>query len=214
MKKVLFTLCLAIALVMVTTAAYAQSSRLYVAGYMGLNLTTETEFDENTTPRSGDFTYDNSMSFAGALGLRLTQNWRLEGELSYRKASIDTVDITTGGTFRGAGEIGTWLALANLYYDFDMEWKNLSPYVTGGVGFAMHSGDIGGVGGMPSSTGNSFGLAWQAGAGLKYRVDDSLAITGGYRYLGTSSLEVDSYDIDYGAHELRLGLEYDLPVMW
>jgi opacity protein-like surface antigen len=200
---------------LVATGAQAQSSRLYFAGYMGLNIGTKGDFDESTTGRSGNFEFDNGMSFAGAAGLRLTQQWRIEGEISYRKTDFDRVNFDGAGNFKEGGEMSTWLYMVNAYYDFDLKWKNVQPFVSAGIGLASHSGDINdGSALAPDASGSSIGFAYQVGGGLKYRVSDDMAFTGGYRYLGTTGGEFDSYDFDFGSHEFRVGLEYDLPIDW
>lgn len=196
-----------------TMSAHAQSSRVYFAGYMGLNTNTDQEFSESTTPASGDMQFKNALSFAGALGLRLNNNWRLEGELSYRKSGMDRIDVSGAGSTKLDGNLKTWLLMANAYYDFDLSWRKLTPFVTAGLGFASHEGQIAnGAGTSINASDDALALAWQVGGGLKYRVNDDMALTGGYRYLGTTDLELDAYNIDYSSHEIRFGLEYDLPV--
>lgn len=194
--------------------AQAQSSRLYFAGYLGLNTFTESEFSETTTGSTGDMEFKNAYSLAGALGLRLTPQWRLEGEISRRSANMDRIDIAGNGTFELGGELETWLYMLNLHYDVDWQWKNFQPFLTAGVGFAAHEAQINGSAVNPAASDDSLGFAWSMGGGLKYRVNPDFAITSGYRYVGTNDLEVDSYDFEYSTHELRLGLEYDLPTDW
>jgi len=200
-------------LLAVPGAAEAQSSRLYFAGYMGLNTNSPGTFKESTTPRSGEFKFDNATSYAGALGLRLDKKWRIEGEVSYRNTDFDNMNFDNVGTFKMNGDLGTWLFMLNGYYDFDFKWKQVQPYVSGGVGIVHHSADIDDTSGLArDASDTSLGLAWQLGGGLKYRMSDDLAFTGGYRYLGTTDAEIGSYDFEYGSHEWRVGLEYDLPV--
>ncbi len=192
--------------------AAAQTSRLYFAGYMGLNTPLEQEFGESTTTLSGDVEADNTLSFAGALGLRLDKSWRIEAEVSYRSADLDRIDIGPGGTSKISGSMGTTLYMANLYYDFDFEWRNLFPFLTAGAGLAWHSTDVEAAPALlPDASDSTIGFAWQLGSGLKYRLSENAALTTSYRYIGTTDLEVDTYDFDYGSHEIRLGLEYDIP---
>lgn len=214
MKNALCAVVFAASLLCVSGAAQAQSSRLYFAGYFGLNTYTDNEFSESTTPADGDFESKNAFSLAGALGLRLTPQWRLEGEISRRSAEISQADIASIGSFDIGGDITSWLYLLNVYYDLDWSWKNFQPFLTAGFGLASHDAQIDPVAGIAASSDNSLGFAWQVGGGLKYRVNPDMAITSNYRYVGTSDLEVDSYDVEYSTHEFRLGLEYDLPTDW
>ncbi len=193
--------------------ADAQTSRLYFAGYLGLNTSDDQEFSESTSGTVGDIEMKNTPLYAGALGVRLSRQFRLEGELSYRKADMDRIVINGAGNFELGGELRTWLALANLYYDFDVNWKKLQPFIGVGLGFGWHNGEINDLSGLAANASeDSTGIAWQAGGGLKYRVNPDMAFTGAYRYLGSTDLEFESYDWDYGSHEFLIGLEYDLPV--
>lgn len=197
--------------------AQAQSSRLYFAGYLGLSTSTESEFSETTTARSGDMEFDNGVSLAAAMGLRLTPQWRIETEISKRGADFDRVDFAGvgGGSFKLGGELDTWLYLLNVYYDFDWEWKKFQPFLTAGIGLASQEATINDPNGLlPTASDDSLGFAWSLGGGLKYRVDQDVAITTNYRYIGANDMEVDSYDVEYSNHEFRLGLEYDLPMDW
>lgn len=207
-------LCAAlIAALCAAAPAAAQTSRLYFAGYMGLNTFGELDFSEKTTPAAGNFEPKNAFSFAGALGLRIDNNWRVEAELSYRTADMGRVNYSTGQSFAAGGQVSTYLAMANVYYDFDLDWKKLTPYVTAGLGVAYHDAEIVSNSAFgPSASDSDFGVAWQVGTGLKYRVADDMAFTGGYRYLGTTQMGIGGYDLDYSSHEIRVGLEYDLPI--
>ncbi len=212
---VFVTLCLVALLVFGSAVAGAQSSRLYFAGYLGLNTFTESNFSETTTNSDGDIEYKNAVSLAGALGLRLTPQWRVEGEISRRNADADRIDFAAGGSFELGGNLESWLYMLNLYYDFDWEWQNIRPFLTAGIGLASHEAQIDTpAGGVPAATDDSLGFAWALGGGLKYRVNPDVAITGNYRYVGTSDIEVDSYDVEYSNHEMRIGIEYDLPMDW
>lgn len=217
MKKTFAIACITLVLSVACLAApaLAQTSRLYFAGYMGLNMVSEQEFGESTTTFSGDIESKNAISFAGALGLRFDNHWRLEGEISHSKADLNRADISTIGAGPSrdiGGSLSTTLYMANLYYDFDFEWQNLYPFLMAGVGMAWHNMDINNAGALPDATDTTATFAWTLGSGLKYRVSPNMALTTGYRYIGTPDLEVDTYDLDYSSHEVRFGLEYDIPV--
>ncbi|MCF8495340.1 MAG: outer membrane beta-barrel protein [Alphaproteobacteria bacterium] len=204
---VLLLLCL-------TTAqpAEAQTSRLYFAGYMGLNTFSDMEFQDNATPSSGNLSADNATSFGGALGIRLSSQTRFEAEISYRSGPFSHIDIN-GGVSRGVGgELKSTMGLLNVFYDFDVPWA-LQPFVGVGIGLARHEGQINGTGGLAANARDeTLSLLWQAGGGLKYRINPDMAFTGGYRYLDSPDPRIGAYEIDYNSHEFRVGLEYDLPV--
>lgn len=212
-KKILALAAVAITTFAGMSAAHAQSSRMYFAGYMGLNTFSGMEFSESAAPAGGDLEYSNTTSFAGALGLRLSPAMRLEGEVSYRNADVSSMSLDDGNIYDSGGNLRTYLFMLNAYYDFDLQWNKITPFVSAGVGLAYHDGEIHDASGLASNaTGSDVGLAYQVGGGLKYRWDDNLALTGGYRYLGGSDIEFDNYNFDYSSHEIRFGLEYDIPV--
>ncbi|MAF97109.1 MAG: hypothetical protein CMH26_00570 [Micavibrio sp.] len=191
--------------------AAAQTSRLYFAGYLGLNTFNDQKFEEKSTGSTGDFELDNTTSFAGALGIRLSRQLRVEAELSYRNAEIQSMDLGGVGTFDNGGELKSTFAFMNLYYDFDVPWK-IQPYVGAGIGYGWHTGEIAdSSGSLQNASAEESTIAWNVGGGLKYRPRRDFAFTGSYRYLDSLDLDVGSYNIDYGSHEFRIGAEWDLP---
>ncbi|MDP7143503.1 MAG: acyloxyacyl hydrolase [Alphaproteobacteria bacterium] len=208
-----FVCLLGLGLFATTDHADARSSRMYVAGYMGLNLHSQSEFSETTAGISGDYEMENNLTFAGALGLRLTENVRVEGEISYRKSDFDKLDINGTGAVDMSGSMGTWLYMMNLYYDFDTEWRNFKPYITGGVGIAAHDADlVAGAAPAIDSSDTTFDFAYQLGGGVQYELEDGLSLIGDYRYITTSEANVGSYSLNYDSHEFRIGVKYDIPV--
>lgn len=215
MNRVLLAIFTIVSLLGFSTHAQAQSSRLYFAGYLGLNSYNNLNLSETTSSTKGNYTYDNTVSLAGALGLRLTPQWRIEGEISRRVSDFDTANLNTVANVKLGGQTHTWLYLLNLYYDVDWQWKNFQPFLTAGLGLASHDVDFADTSGtMPDATGSSMGFAWSLGGGLKYRIQPNLALTGNYRYIGTNDIQVDSHDFGFSTHEIRLGVEYDLPTDW
>ena len=196
---------------MAVSPAQAQGSRFYFAGYMGLNTLGSVDFTESTTPASGDLHADKAASFAGALGMRLSPQLRLEAEFSSRTNDFTRMDLDGSGSFAADGDLRSRFAFMNLYYDFNVPWK-LRPYVGGGVGYGWHSGRIIDLTGAAVSTSfEDSGLAWNAGGGVKYRASDTVSLTAGYRYVDSLGLKAGSYDLGSGGHEFRLGLTWDLP---
>lgn len=188
----------------------AHAANVYFAGYLGLSQYGDQEFSEGSVPRSGDMEFKNGMSFAGALGLRVSRYMRVEAELGYNKTDLDRIDFANAGSFELGGEISGLTTMINLYYDFDVTWP-LKPYVGAGIGYGWYDADIDDVSGLAVDVSDSAsGLTWQVGGGMRYQLGSLVALDGGYRYVDSSDLGFGSYDIDYGAHEFRLGLSYDL----
>lgn len=213
MHKVFLLITFTVLLLASAGPAAAQTSRVYFAGYLGLNSSTSHEFSESTRPAGGDLSLKNAPVLAGALGLRFTPAVRIEAEISRRKTPMDRMDVNGGGSFKLGGDLTSWLYMVNGYYDFDLGWRKIVPFATAGIGIAIHDAEIVDKANVAADAlDSSWGLAMQLGSGLKYRVRDNMAFTGSYRFIGTTDMEVDSYEIGYSSHEIRLGIEYDLPV--
>lgn len=199
-------------LVLSPISAKAQDGRLYFAGYMGLNTYDGMEFADSASGQSGDFDYDSTVFFGGALGIKYESNLRLEAEISYRSAEAGTVNFDNNlGTFDVGGEIQSLLTMVNAYYDFDLDLP-VSPYITGGIGMSWNEVDIDDLSNLATDTENDdVSFAWQIGTGLRYALSPDVSFSGGYRFLDSVDLEIDGYDIDYSSHEFRIGLEYVFP---
>lgn len=206
-----FVLC-AFGLGLSAPTASAQVSRLYFAGYLGLNSINDANFSHSAPSANGDFKFGNGTSFAGALGMRLTRNLRLEGEYSYSKSDLSSMNVSGSGQFNIGGEFSRKIAFANIYYDFDLPWK-IQPFIGGGLGYGWHSGEINDTSAtLGNASADDSGLMWNLGGGIKYRPREDMAFTGGYRFIDSVDLDFGSYKTEYDAHEFRIGLEWDLPV--
>jgi opacity protein-like surface antigen len=191
--------------------AAAQTSRIYFAGYLGLNNYNQMDFTESSG--TGTLQVENGKSFAGALGIRLTSQLRLEGEYSYSGGDISRMEVAGAGSFDSGGEIQSKIVFANLYYDFDVPWA-IQPFVGGGLGYGWNSAEINdGSGLLSNASADASGLMWNLGGGFEYHPRSDLAFTAGYRFVdAVSDQSFGNYDVDLGAHEFRIGVEWDLPV--
>ncbi len=207
-----FILCLfaVLGLGAAEAAAQEQSSRLYLAGYMGLNTLSSSNF---THPGgNGEIDLDNGMTYAGALGLRITPQLRLEAEINYQSSDAKNMALNTGAEGRTGGGVKTWLYMLNAYYDFNMDWKKVTPFVSGGLGLAVVDGEVRDApAGLPDASETTYDIAWSLGGGLRYKMKPNMSLMGAYRYIGSTEIGIDDYSLDYSSHEFRLGLTYDIP---
>ena len=119
--------------------------------------------------------------------------------------------------------------LANGYFDLGT-WYGITPYVGGGLGFAVNwfqnfydtsISPVGGFGYANDVTQTNF--AWAAMAGLAYNVTPNLKLELGYRYLdmgkittngivcaGVAVCPYERQSCYLGAHDIRLGFRYML----
>jgi opacity protein-like surface antigen len=211
MKYISFLLSLLCVFGFASLEAKAQTSRIYFAGYMGLTSFGSVDFTDHTTPVTGSFEPENAVNFAGALGLRFSENLRLEAELSHRGTDFDTADISGTGATVVDGDLQSTVLLLNTYYDFDIRDWRTQPYLTAGIGVGRHNGQLTDPGAFTTNVNDTaYGFMWNVGAGVKYRVRDNFAWTAGYRYLDGTSIALGNTEIDASNHEIRLGLEWDL----
>lgn len=199
---------------MVATPLCAQAAkRIYFAGYLGLNSYPPQGYKENDLDIDGEITVDDSVSFAGAIGFKLTPQVRIEAELMRSSADISSVEITNLGTFDVGGGLDSTIAMVNFYYDFDFSWKKARPFIGAGIGYGWHEGGIDNALGISSDgSSDASGYVWQVGGGLRYPVSKSLSLITAYRYMDGEDLKFPPYEeIDTSAHEVRIGLSWDLP---
>jgi outer membrane autotransporter protein len=208
----LFVLFIPLASALMHPYAAQAAKRVYFAGYMGMNIFPEQEFEDSSTNDTGLIGIDNGKSFAGAIGFKLTPQLRIEGEFGHIGAEPNGMHIDGFGDVTLNGDIETKMAMLNLYYDLDLSWKKFRPFIGAGAGYAWHQGDIDGVAGSGINISEeSSGFIWQVGGGVRYPVTRDINLIGAYRYLDGQDIEFGPYEIDYGAHEFRVGLSWDLP---
>ena len=136
---------------------------------------------------------DRGIAFTGAVGYRFADGLRVEGELSYRKFDLKTLDVKEPGglavllpeqqravpaalnALRGTseleGDVREIALMANVYYDFDLG-MDFEPYVVGGIGLNRISAKASGSGRLFVDDDDTV-MAYQFGGGLGYRVGGS-----------------------------------------
>ena len=184
-----------VALVLMAGSAQAAGQKIYFAASAGLNQLMEID-DAGVT---ADF--DPGYGFTFALGMDAGQ-FRVEGEIGYRSADIDDLGVAVFGfTGPGNGDISVLSFMANGYYDFERPNSPLTPYV--GAGLGIIDSDLDGTGPFFRVTGGNTNLAYQLMLGLAYAMNSNVALTAGYRFLGTFA-----FDENVMINELNLGLRF------
>jgi opacity protein-like surface antigen len=136
------------------------------------------------------FDYDNGWLVGGAAGITF-RHLTIEGELAYRRADVNSLTITDQGTSNSlldvSGHLGVVSLLGNAWYDVPLS-RRLSLYGGGGVGVAKGSERFSTSTVQDADFNLDYALAWQLGAGVKYKVDDKLWVGAGYRYFAVPDL--------------------------
>lgn len=184
-------------LVAVSFNANAADSYYLKAGLMGTKLE-DSEVESELLGKLGDVGYDTGFGANAALGMRLNSNVALEAEFLHQESDVNNVN---GTPISGSFEANA--VMANAVIDF-LPGESISPYVGGGVGMAnLTDGDY-----------DDDVFAYQAFAGLNFKVGEKAAIYTGYRYFATEDLEVDYNDgvfekttFPYASHNVEAGFK-------
>ncbi|WP_300974156.1 outer membrane beta-barrel protein [Sphingomonas sp. LHG3406-1] len=122
---------------------------------------------------------------------------RLEGELGYKRASLDSVGLRSASagpvvTSGSGGNVGVTSAMANLLLDFGND-DGLSFYAGPGAGWArVKMNNIAPANAAFDIEGKDSGLALQGIAGIRYAITPQLDIGLKYRYFRSSKLDFDN----------------------
>lgn len=138
----------------------------------------------NYEPSSNGFTdFKDGYGFTAALGYKLSNGFRLEGEAGYhlnriRRFSLFALPLNTPAS----GAVKHLTGLANVYYDLDTHtpW---TPYAGAGIGLAHtdYEMTIPAFGKLMDDTDDVF--AYQLSAGVGYAFTENVTAFGGYRYM-------------------------------
>ncbi|NOT42730.1 MAG: porin family protein [Alphaproteobacteria bacterium] len=93
-------------------------------------------------------------------------------------------NFVTNFTVADEGNVQTWALMANAWFDLTND-SDFTPYVGGGIGYAISKFDGGAV--YDGVDGN---FAWQVGAGLNIDVSEDTQIGLGYRYFDAGDVEL------------------------
>lgn len=165
---------------------------------------------QNSTPFDEEIRFDPGATFGGTGGFDFGF-LRLEGELSYRGAGIDTIKSVTNsyGIRNVDGDLGVYAGMANVFVDLHND-SRFTPYLGGGIGFATLSlSDTYGY--VLTGTTADYELlylqnddtvfAYQLGGGLDIALSKHFSLDLGYRYFRTDEADFDSiYPISNSLH--------------
>ena len=214
------------------------AAQQYVSGSVGLNMQTDSD---NEGAFSRDFVtgdgvavppgavlpagtgvgwtteFDSGLFVSAAYGYRLNEMFRVEAELSYQGADVDThTDVQAGGSALGAADAAvlitgssplgvtvsdlvadgqgdltsTGLAI-NGYYDLPIENSPFALYAGAGVGIAEVKVDYS-PSGVAIVDDKEMSAFFQAMAGGSYAISDTTAFYARYRYRAYKDAETDS----------------------
>ncbi|WP_378944760.1 outer membrane protein [Mesorhizobium sp. ANAO-SY3R2] len=135
----------------------------------------------------------------GAVGRRINDAFRVEGEVSYARYSADTFTYNGVGTYSADGNVSATYLLANVWADV-AHFNQATLYLGGGLGAAYVTADTQFNGSDYGYGKGEWGFAGQLGGGVTYAIAQNIDLDFGYRFKAVSSIDFDDND-GYGVYE-------------
>ena len=199
MKRV-FGLAIGFLALLVAAQAWAQSGpqSLYLSGNIGFGIRS----DSKLTGSAGQFDNDPAFVINGAIGTRLKENFRVEGEIGYH---LNAADRTSNGRDFSFSVISF---MGNAYFDIPTQ-SPLTPYLGLGLGFGIAGGSEDSFGSSDSDLVGAF----QFMAGLGYDISPKTTLTFGYRYFTTTDSDFalagpGFFETEYTSHDFLFGARF------
>lgn len=190
-------------------AAQAATDGLYLGGAAGVNFATDAK-SKPAGNASDTIRYEAGPAGALSLGYGFGNGFRAELEGSVR--SNDIKNLKNGTVASPSGSTTTWGLLVNGLYDFNTGTA-FTPYLGAGVGLGIVQGKLTGNGTTLYDNSDTQ-FAYQGIAGVSYAVNQNLALTVDYRYLGTTDAKFKGSNgnpdttVANGNHTILAGLRW------
>ncbi len=207
-----------IALIVSVSAVFlgmsAQAEGFYLAFATGASVIPDQDISGGGL--SGEVSADAGYHVGGAVGIHMNEHLRGEVNLSYREADIDTI-TGPGISLEGAGTVGAFAALANVYFDLLPE-APVIPFLGAGIGLGVVTVDSDSGATVLIVDDSSVEFAWNVLAGLTVPVTDRFSLLLAYRYLATTNPELDAtvpgvgsgtIEGEFDTHEAMFGGRFD-----
>jgi OmpA-OmpF porin, OOP family len=191
---------LALASTAITSPALARNDQWYVGVDGGAMLVEDIGLDVGTTNNAGTLDAKTGYDFGGVVGYDFG-GFRLESEVSYRKADLSNTTssiallpsgagsaLQAAGSYPTNGDVSALSFMVNGLLDFGDD-DGLQGFVGGGVGVARV--DVNNIFANPAWLDDSdTGLAWQALAGIRAPLSDSWDVGLKYRFFNAPKVDL------------------------
>ncbi len=166
----------------------SQEVKSYVSVFGGVN------YPQNSDLRvvlAGPSTILGAMHYkdGGVAGVTLGRRWAngnaIEGELAYSRDRFDYETLAGVGTLSVDGGVMAYTLMVNGFHFFENE-SVLTPYLGAGAGIASMRVSALAAGSTDRFRDTDVGFAYQAIAGVSYRIGEQTDLALEYRYSGTS----------------------------
>lgn len=170
----------------------------YLSGNLGITMPTDSDVSEAGI--SGEISYDAGFAIGAALGYNFGVG-RVEGEIGYKTADADEIEVDGLGSASIDGDMSVFSVMANGYIDLNAS-PTVKPYLMAGIGMANVALDSNDVDVDDDDT----VFAYQVGAGVGFALNNKVTLDIGYRYMGTEDPEIEGTDVEYGSHNVLAGV--------
>jgi outer membrane protein OmpA-like peptidoglycan-associated protein len=194
--------------------ASAQTDGWYYGAEAGANFVPKLAFA--TPVNSWTQQQDTGYAVMGQVGYGFGP-WRAEGEIGWRSNDINSF-ANGSGNLNPGGSLGGVSFMFNLLHDFKTN-SNWTPYIGAGIGDIHLSADQITASGLKVTNDVNDQFAYQAIAGIAYRLTDAMSIRADYHYLRSSTASFTlnpAYDSGfatspYSAHTIMVGFVVRFP---
>lgn len=181
MKAFILTLVSCLMLIPLNLCAHGLNSPWYIRGIGGVGVADRQEIKMVQTKL-----HKTGFVFAGAIGYETCYNFRIEGEIAYRRHSIKQLNVHIQGLSfcqPACGHFGSLAFMANILYDLPFDFC-FYPYAGVGVGGALNKFHlkINPLGEVVRTSHHRNGFAWQFIAGVAFPFWECLDLNVEYRY--------------------------------
>lgn len=191
---------------------------MYVSFHTGITDVSKSSTLAMTSAEFGvDVDFSKGFNVGGAIGYQFNDNFRVEGEITYRNNSLSNV-LHTNGKISETGELTQIGLMANILYDFDsffLMGVGITPYFGGGLGFSGTDLDefVGPSSSISLLTDNDdVSFAGQFIVGMGYELFNTALLTMDYRYLTSNDLQFKDLSADFklenNSHNFVFGVRY------
>jgi opacity protein-like surface antigen len=210
--------------------------------YLGLrgSYVVAEESQARSEPPAGlldyDAEFDNGFGAGLFMGWVMDENFRFEIEGMYRNTNFDTATVVRedsgvpyalpGDVISIGGDVQSYSAMANLYYDLHVFEGSVLPWIGAGIGGVFLDYSV--VGSVvdplnpPPATyplfdagSTSWVFGYQFMAGVTFPIADAISMAVGYRFFQTQDIEYsnpagEEYETDVTLHSVDVALQFHL----
>lgn len=204
MKKKLVVMALSVCCIFYSS--FATAGDIYLNGNLGAVWLLNSDLSQSNGT-DGTAEYDVGFGITGAVGYDFGI-FRIEGEVGYRANDYDKVAASGQSKVKTGGDVTGWDFMANGYLDIETGTP-FTPYLGGGIGFAILDSSSVNAGGITIKNGDDTVFAYQGIAGGAYSISKAWMIQLEYRFFGTTNPTYGSTESQYMSNNLFVGMRYN-----